>query len=120
MKPDHSTCLCLLCCKVGDELTLAGETEAPPRLGCWHSVKKLQINPGYLSSRAFHTGSHLEEGWFATGVYFRPKNPRVLMLREPGHRSGVESLGYSDREGRTVRAGKPVTSKGSLDAKRKS
>lgn len=43
-KSDHSTGLCLLCCKVGDELTLAGETEAPPRLGCQHSVKKLQIN----------------------------------------------------------------------------
>lgn len=43
-KSDHSMGLCLLCCKVGDELTLAGETEAPPRLGCQHFVKKLQIN----------------------------------------------------------------------------
>lgn len=29
MELEHSTCLCLLCCKLRDELTLPGETEAP-------------------------------------------------------------------------------------------
>lgn len=58
-------------------------------------------------------GSHLEGGWIATGVCLRPKNPRVLMLCEPRHCFGVESLGYS--VGRET-----VTSKGTLDVKRKS
>lgn len=76
-----------------------------------------RVSSEYLSSWAFHTGSHLEEGWFAMGIYIRPETPRVVMLREPGHGSGVESLGYSDRQGRAVWTEKPVTSKGTLDVR---
>lgn len=113
---------CLLCCESGDEPTSVSSLhslgDSRPRIACWCFVQTPHMN---VSSRVSlstsapgpdcHTTSHRERQWFE-------ETPQILC--EPGHCTGEESFGYSDKQGREVRAGKPGTSKGILNAKRES